>query len=87
MIKRLIWFVLGAVVGIFLIKKIRDLVAKSRPEAIAGRVKEGLGERAGSISTAAADFIDRARAAMAEREEELLDALGRPQPTDESEER
>lgn len=87
MIKRLIWFVLGAVVGIFLIRKIRGYLAKSRPEAIAGRVKQGLGERAGSIGTAASDFIDRARAAMAEREEEILEALGRPQPTDPSEER
>lgn len=85
MIKRLIWFVLGAAVGIFLIKKIRDTLAKSRPDAIAGRVKQGLGERAGSIGTAASDFIDRARAAMAEREEEILDALGRTQPPSDSE--
>lgn len=85
MIRRLIWFVLGAAAGIFLLKKIRDYLAKSRPEAIAGRVRQGIGQRAEGLSTAATDFVDRARAAMAEREEELLDALGRNQPTDDSE--
>jgi hypothetical protein len=86
-LRRLIWFVLGAAVGIFLIRKIRGYLAKSRPEAIAGRVRQGLGERAGGISAAATDFVDRARAAMAEREEEILDALGRNQPTDDNPER
>ena len=85
MIKRLIWFVLGAAAGIFLLKKIRDYLARSRPEAIAGRVRQGIGDRAESMGAAATDFVDRARAAMAEREEELLEALGRNQPTDDSE--
>lgn len=85
MIKRLIWFVLGAAAGIFLLRKIRDYLAKSRPEAIAGRVRQGIGERVETLGTAATEFVDRARAAMAEREEELLDALGRNQPTDDSE--
>jgi hypothetical protein len=87
MIKRLIWFALGVAAGVFVIKKARDYLAKSRPEAIAGRVREGVGQRAGSIGTAASDFVDRARAAMAEREEELFDALGRNQPTDDHGER
>jgi hypothetical protein len=84
-IKRLIWFVLGAAVGVYVIKRVRDYLARSRPDAVAGRVRKGLTERAGSIGSAASDFIDRARAAMAEREEELLDVLGQNQPTDDSE--
>ena len=81
MIKRLIWVALGAGLTAFAIKKFRDYLKKSSPEAIGKRLVEGAGELGG----AAEGFIDRARAAMAEREEELNDALGLTQPaTDES---
>ena len=79
MIKRLLWFVIGAAVGIFVIKKVRDYLAKSTPEAVGRRVRTGLADRAGSLGESAADFVDRARAAMAEREAELRDALGQGQ--------
>jgi hypothetical protein len=81
MIKRLIWFVLGAAVGVYVIKKVRDYAKKSTPEAIGQRMSA----RAGSIGASASDFVDRARAAMAEREAELRAALGQPQPSDDSE--
>lgn len=80
MIKRLLWFLIGAVAGIFVIKKVRDYLAKSTPDAVGRRVRTGLADRAGSLSESAADFVDRARAAMAEREAELRDALGQGQP-------
>ena len=81
MIKRLLWFVVGVAVGAFVIKKVRDYVAKATPEAISNRVVDGAGNLGGS----AAAFVDRARAAMAEREAELRDTLGLPQPTEDTE--
>lgn len=80
MIKRLVWFVIGAAVGIFVIKKVRDYLAKSTPEAVGQR----LAGRAGSLGESASSFVDRARAAMAEREAELRDSLGHPQPSDDT---
>ncbi|SDT46482.1 hypothetical protein [Microlunatus soli] len=89
MIKRLLWFAIGAAVGIFAIKKVRDYLAKARPDAVGQRVRSGLADRAEDLSGTASSFVDRARAAMAEREAELRDALGQPQtpaaqPTDDS---
>lgn len=89
MIKRLLWFLVGAAVGVFVIKKVRDYLAKARPDAVGQRVRSGLSDRAENLSGSASSFIDRARAAMAEREAELRDALGQPQaqaaqPTDDS---
>jgi hypothetical protein len=81
MIKRLLWFTGGAVVGVFAIKKLRDYLRRSTPEAIGQR----LASQAGGLGTSAAGFVDRARAAMAEREAELRDALGRPLPDDQPE--
>lgn len=86
MIKRLLWFVIGAAVGIFVIKKVRDYLSKATPEAVGQR----LADQAGSLGDSASSFVDRARAAMAEREAELRDALGRPQaqaaqPSDDTE--
>ncbi len=75
MIKRLLWFGIGAAVGILVIKKLRDYLRRSGPEAIGRR----LASQAGGVGESAAGFVDRARAAMAEREAELRDALGRAQ--------
>jgi hypothetical protein len=83
MIKRLIWFLVGAAVAAFVIKKVRDYFRRATPEAIGQR----LATQAGGLGESAAGFIDRARAAMAEREAELREALGQPQPTDENPER
>lgn len=79
MTKRIVWFVVGAAVGIVLLRKVRGYLAKSTPQAVGERVRGGLSDRAGSLGKSATDFVDRARAAMAEREAELRDALGQGQ--------
>ena len=75
MLRRLIWFLIGAGVAIFVYLKIRDYLKKARPEAIGQRVAES----ASSVSESARGFIDRLRAGMAERETELRDTLGMPE--------
>jgi hypothetical protein len=74
MIRRLLWFVMGAGVAIFVIMKIRAYLKKARPEAIGHRVAES----ASGISESARGFVDRVRAGMAERETELRDTLNLP---------
>ena len=74
MVRRILWFVLGAGVAIFISIKIRQYLKKARPEAIGQRVAES----ASGISDSARGFVDRVRAGMAEREEELRDSLGLP---------
>jgi len=54
--------------------KIRQYLKKARPEAIGQRVAES----ASGLSDSARGFVDRVRAGMAEREEELRDTLGLP---------
>ena len=73
MIRRLVWFVIGAGVAVFVIMKIRAYLRKARPEAIGQRVAES----ANGFSESAA-FVDRVRAGMAERETELRDTLNLP---------
>ncbi len=74
MVRRILWFVLGACVAIFLSMKIRQYLKKARPEAIGQRVAES----ASGISDSARGFVDRVRAGMAERETELRETLGLP---------
>jgi hypothetical protein len=74
MVRRIFWFVVGAGVAIFLSIKIRQYLKKARPEAIGQRVAES----ASGLSDSARGFVDRVRAGMAEREEELRDTLGLP---------
>ena len=74
MIRRLLWFVIGAGVAVFVIMKIRAYLRKARPEAIGQRVAES----ASGISESARAFVDRVRAGMAERETELRDTLNLP---------
>ena len=74
MVRRIFWFVIGAGVAIFLSIKIRQYPKKARPEAIGQRVAES----ASGLSDSARGFVDRVRAGMAEREEELRDTLGLP---------
>ena len=71
---RLIWFGLGAGAAAYAVFKARQLAQQSGPKAIGQRVTGSavsLGERAG-------DFVDRVRAAMAEREAELRAELNLP---------
>jgi len=74
MVRRILWFVLGAAVAIFISIKIRQYLKKARPEAIGQRVAES----ASGISDSARGFVDRVRAGMAERETELRETLGLP---------
>jgi hypothetical protein len=74
MVRRILWFVLGASVTIFVSIKIREYLKKARPEAIGQRVAES----ATGISDSARGFVDRVRAGMAERETELRETLGMP---------
>jgi hypothetical protein len=74
MLRRLLWFLIGAGVAIFVYLKIRDYLNKARPEAIGHRVAES----ASGVSESARGFVDRVRAGMAERETELRETLGLP---------
>ena len=74
MVRRIIWFVIGAGVAVFLSVKIRQYLKTVRPEAIGQRVAES----ASGVSDSARGFVDRVRTGMAEREEELRDTLGLP---------
>jgi hypothetical protein len=74
MVRRIFWFVIGAGVAVFVSIKIRQYLKKARPEAIGQRVAES----ASGLSDSARGFVDRVRAGMAEREEELRDTLGLP---------
>ena len=75
MLRRLLWFLVGAGVAIFVYLKIRNYLKKARPEAIGHRVAES----ASGVSESARGFIDRVRAGMAERETDLRDTLGMPE--------
>jgi hypothetical protein len=74
MFRRLVWFLLGAGVAIFVYVKIRNSLKNARPEAIGQRVADS----ASGVSESARGFIDRVRAGMAERETELRETLGLP---------
>jgi hypothetical protein len=74
MFRRLLWFLIGAGVAIFVYAKIRNYLRSARPEAIGQRVAES----ASGVSESARGFIDRLRAGMAERETELRETLGMP---------
>lgn len=72
MFKRVLWFGIGAGVGVFALLKAREYLARATPAAVQDKMVEagqGLGERA-------AGFAASVRAAMAEREAELRDAVG-----------
>jgi NADH:ubiquinone oxidoreductase subunit D len=72
MIRRVFWFTVGAGVAVFVVVKVRGVLQQATPQALGQRVTASAGELGGSVR----DFSDRVRAAMAERETELRDALG-----------
>jgi Family of unknown function (DUF6167) len=75
MVRRLLWFAIGAGIAIFLYAKIRQSMKKASPEALGQRVAD----TANGISESAREFIDRFRTGMAERETELRETLGIPE--------
>jgi uncharacterized protein DUF6167 len=66
--RRLFWIGVGAVAGVYVVRKVQKTARKYSASGLAGRA-EGLGA---SIRY----FADEVRAGMAERELELRDALG-----------
>ena len=74
MIGRLFWFALGAGVAVWGYRKVRESLRQASPEALGHRVAASAAE----LGESARDFVDRARAAMAEREAELRAELNLP---------
>ena len=72
MIRRIFWFGVGAGVAVFVVVKARNVLKQATPQALTHRVTES----ATGIGAQVRDFSDRVRAASAEREAELRDALG-----------
>ena len=66
--KRILWFVIGTVVGVYAVTRL-----KKRAQVLA---PEGLQESAAKLAAAVRHFGDQVREGMAERETELRDALG-----------
>ena len=76
MIGRLFWFALGVGVAVWVGSKVRESFHRASPSALGQRVAASVS----GVGESARDFTDRARAAMAEREAELREALqGRTQ--------
>lgn len=63
--RRLFWIALGAGVGVYAVRQVRQAAERVAPPAIAG-----------SVVGWARAFADDVRGAMAERESELRSALG-----------
>ena len=66
--KRILWFVIGTVVGVYAVTRL-----KKRAQVLA---PESLQQSAEKVASAIRHFGDEVRAGMAERETELRDALG-----------
>ncbi len=64
---RLVWFALGAGAAVWGYTKVRASVRHASPHSVAQRVSGSALE----LGDSARDFLDRTRAAMAERESEL----------------
>ena len=75
MIKRLLWFAIGAGLAIFVYVRLRSYLQRARPSALGNRVTTS----AANVSERAQGFVGRVRAATAEREAELREALDMPE--------
>lgn len=74
MIGRLFWFAAGAGVAVWGVAKVKASLQQASPEAASQRVTASLG----GLGDSARDFLDRVRAASAEREAELRSVLLEP---------
>lgn len=72
--KRLFWVALGASVGVLLVRSVRRRAQKLTPSGLA----EAFGSAASDLAGAVRSLADEVRAAAAEREAELADALDLP---------
>ena len=70
--RRLFWVAVGAAAGIYAVRKVQKTMHAYSPAALADRAG-GLGS---SVGESLAGFVHEVRSAMAEREDELRDALG-----------
>jgi F0F1-type ATP synthase membrane subunit a len=68
MVKRIVWFVIGTVAGVYVVTRL-----KKRAQALA---PESLQASADKLAGAIRQFGDEVRTGMAEREHELRAALG-----------
>jgi hypothetical protein len=75
-VKRLFWLALGATVGVLVFRKVRATAEHFTPRGIAGSVSGSVSRSMGGLGDALRDFADDVRAAMTEREDELMSALG-----------
>ena len=72
--KRILWFVIGTVVGVYVVTRLKKRVQVLAPDS--------LQQSAEKVASAIRHFGDEVRAGMAERETELRDALGIETTTD-----
>jgi hypothetical protein len=75
MVRRVFWFSVGAGATVLVAVKVRKYLKQARAQALGRRVSES----AAGIGETVRDFTGRVRAAMAERELELREALGQPE--------
>ena len=66
--KRLLWLIVGILVGVYAVTRLKKRAQQLAPE--------GLQQSAEKVASAIRHFGDEVRAGMAERETELRDALG-----------
>jgi len=73
-IGRLFWFAAGAGCAVWGVSRVKASLHRASPEVVTQRVTASLG----GLGDSARDFVDRVRAASAEREAELRSALLEP---------
>ncbi|WP_166350403.1 DUF6167 family protein [Phytoactinopolyspora limicola] len=70
--KRVFWIALGATAGVLIVRKLTKAADSMTPEGAADQVSKALN----SVSQSIREFAEDVKAGMAERENELRDALG-----------
>jgi|GEM_PF-2481152 len=80
MFGRVLVFAVGVTVGVVVVLKAKDYLAHKVPEAVTDKINQSATGAFDRVATFASD----ARAAMAERESELRDALGLVEDRDDS---
>jgi hypothetical protein len=78
--RRLFWLAMGVTIGVLVVRKLSAAAEKMTPAGIGGSIAEGLRDLADAIG----DFGADVRAAMAEREVELLAGTGLDAPLPEA---
>ncbi|AYY13450.1 hypothetical protein EF847_12860 [Actinobacteria bacterium YIM 96077] len=70
--KRVFWIALGATAGVMIVRKLTKAADSFTPEGAADQMTKA----AGTLSEAIREFAEDVRAGMAERDQELREALG-----------